>query len=144
MHQERLPCRWDGTVQQVTWRHQVLHKQIRAPLYFCTKCRMSCHSLWYRVVVLKVGSCFSNTSPHPFLGTGENAVFELCSGLPALRVGGVEPSSLYCFLYLVMFEIHWGCGIFFSTMKYRFSVGFFSPSNRIHPKLYIKLLFCFF
>lgn len=57
-------------------------------------------------------SGFPAPAPHPFLGPGENAVFELCSGLPELRVGGVEPSSLYCFLHLVMFEIHWGCAFF--------------------------------
>lgn len=63
MHQERLPCRWNGTVQQVTWRHQVLHKQTCAPLYLCTKCRRSCHSLWYRAVVLKAGSLLQHLIP---------------------------------------------------------------------------------
>lgn len=39
-----------------------------------------------------------------------------------------------------------GMCLFFSTMKYGFRVGFsfFFPSSRIHPKLCIKLLFCFF
>lgn len=63
MHQERRPCTWDGTVQRVTWRHQVLHKQICAPLYFFTKCTRRCHSLCYRAVVLRVGSPHQHLIP---------------------------------------------------------------------------------
>lgn len=69
-------------------------------------------------------SGFPAPAPHPFLGPGENAVFELCSGLPELRVGGVEPSSLYCFLHLVMFEIHWGCAFFSPQWSMGFVLGF--------------------
>lgn len=143
MHQERRPCTWDGTVQRVTWRHQVLHKQICAPLYFFTKCTRRCHSLCYRAVVLRVGSPPQHLIPSlalvrmQFLNCALDFLnWELEEWNPAV-------CTAFCILWCLRFtgdvpfflhnEVWVSCWVFF----------FFSPSSRIYPKLCIKLLFCF-
>lgn len=68
MPQERLPCRWDGIVQQGTWGHRFRLSDL-CPFVPVRGAQKGCHSLplktfhWYTAVVLKVDSLLQPLIP---------------------------------------------------------------------------------